>query len=346
LTAQPAKEAGFRSLLRKEMPGSFSSVFGEPEDFQPALKRDGVVGLLITGQGQFRAKLTQIVLHHLRLAAAEEELARIAFIAPPAGAVLVSLPNNKRPSPIWGGIEMPASEMITVGPGQRVHVRTDGPCRWAVIQMPNQDLVHYGRAWGGADFIVPPVARWRPRPAAILDLRQLYRTAIRMAEAQSAALADAEAAHGLEQQLIQALLECLSTGPAESETPAAKRHRDILARFEELLRAEPLPETTPISTVLGVSERTLRKCCKKHLGMAPSRYRHLRRMQQVHRILRSENRDMANVAEVARRFGFRDPGRFATRYRAIYGEPPSATLRRDTRGVTKLALGRPRLKFL
>ena len=32
------------------MPGSVTSVFGEPEDFQAALREDGVLGMLITGR--------------------------------------------------------------------------------------------------------------------------------------------------------------------------------------------------------------------------------------------------------------------------------------------------------
>jgi hypothetical protein len=39
------------------------SVFSEPENFQAALNRGGVARLLITGHGQFRARLTQVTLH-------------------------------------------------------------------------------------------------------------------------------------------------------------------------------------------------------------------------------------------------------------------------------------------
>lgn len=311
------------------MPGSLSSLFGEPEDFQAALSRDGMIELLITGRGQFRARLTQISLHRLRLTAVEEELARIAFVAVPAGAVLVSLPNSARPSPVWGGIGIGAGDIITLGPGQRVHARTDGPCRWAAIQVPGRDLVRYGRAMSGAGFAVPPAARWRPPPAAIRDLRQLHRIAVRMAETGSTALADGEAAHGLEQQLIHALIECLSAGPADKDTPAAGRHREILAQFEDLLRAAPLTRITEICAELGVSDRLLRECCEKLLGISPSSYLRLRRMQQVRRALRSGDADAASVSEVAEQYGFRDFGRFAGSYRALYGELPSATLRRS-----------------
>jgi AraC-like DNA-binding protein len=101
-----------------------------------------------------------------------------------------------------------------------------------------------------------------------------------------------------------------------------------------------------ICAALGVSERTLRSVCAEHLGMSPSSYLRLRRMQQVGRALQSGNPEAAGVAEIARRYGVRGLGRFAAKYRALYGELPSATLRRGAgRGVTELTLGRPRMKF-
>jgi AraC-like DNA-binding protein len=167
-----------------------------------------------------------------------------------------------------------------------------------------------------------------------------------MAEARSGALTDAEAAHGMEQQLIDALIQCLTAGPAEQEASAAGRHRCILARFEDLLLADASLGMTEICAELGISDRLLRACCKEHLGMGPNRYVRLHRMQQVHRALQSGNIDTASVSEIAERHGFRDPGRFATNYRAVYGEVPSATLRRNSPRTTVLSLRRRGVNFL
>jgi hypothetical protein len=121
------------------MPGSVTSVFSEPGDFEAALREEGGLGLLITGRGQFRARLTQVRLHRLRMSAAEEQLSRIAFVAVPADLILVLLPIDGRPAPIWGGIGMRAGEIMTLGPGQRIHARTEGPSRSGSIWLPAQD---------------------------------------------------------------------------------------------------------------------------------------------------------------------------------------------------------------
>jgi len=309
------------------MPGSRASVFGEAEEFQAALSADGVGEVLFTGRGQFCARMTQVRLERLRLAAVEETQSRVAFITVPRRMVLVSFPVNEGPSPIWGGVEIRAGEIITLGPGQRVHARIIGPCHWHAIQVPERQLADYARALSGAQFIVPPAARWRPQRAALRQLRHFHRAAVRMAEARSGALTDLQGAHGLEQQLLHALIECLSVG-AEEETETERHHRDLLARFEDLLGAEPFLPLADICAALGVSERSLRACCKEHLGVGPSGYRRLRAMQQVYRALRGGTPDSVSVSEVAKRHGFRQLGRLAADYRARYGELPSVTLRR------------------
>ena len=310
------------------MPGSVISLFSELDEFQAALREDGLLNLLLTGSGQFCARLTQVTLQHLRLSAGDEYLSRIAFVAVPANMLLVTLPLGDRPAPVWDGVEMRVGEMITLGPGERVHARSDGPCQWGAIRLPVDDFVQYGGALSGATPLVPAVARWRPPRVALRQLRHLHQAAVRTAEARSGVLADRETAHGLEQQVIHALVESLSARPVYEETAAARRHRGILGSLEDLLEAEPPPSITEIGIALGVSPRMLRACCNNNLGMDPSRYRRLRGMQRAHRALRRENPDTTSVSAVAHRCGFRDPGRFAVNYRALYGETPSATLRR------------------
>lgn len=111
------------------MPESVTSVFSEPEDFEAALRAEGCLSLLITGRGLFRARLTQITLHHLRLSAAEEHLSRIAFIAAPSDTVIISFPTGKGTEPLRGGTRIQPGEVMVLGPREQVHVRTDGPRR-------------------------------------------------------------------------------------------------------------------------------------------------------------------------------------------------------------------------
>jgi len=332
------------------MPGSVVSVFSEAEDFEVALRAEGALRLLVTGPGRFKARLTQVALHRLRLAAAEEQLPRIALVAVPTDMILVSLPRGRGPAPIWGGVRNGAGEIMTFGAGQRVHMRTDAPCRWNSVWLPATELVQYYRAMTGAIFAVPTAARWwQPGPAIGRHLRHLCSAAISAVESRSKVLIDAEAARGLEQQLIDALVECLSTGLAIEAPPATREHQHIAVSFEALLQAQPerALRMAEVCAALGVSPRILRISCKEQLGMGPIEYARRQRMQLVHRALRSGNADITSVSAIARRSGFRGLGRFAANYCALFGELPSATLRRGSAGgVPKLALGRPRIRLL
>jgi AraC-like DNA-binding protein len=63
--------------------------------------------------------------------------------------------------------------------------------------------------------------------------------------------------------------------------------------------------------------------------MGPKRYLLLRRMHLARRALRQTAPDPTTVTDIATRFGFWQLGRFAVEYLSLFGESPSATLRRQ-----------------
>jgi transcriptional regulator GlxA family with amidase domain len=83
-----------------------------------------------------------------------------------------------------------------------------------------------------------------------------------------------------------------------------------------------------ICAATGVSETTLRRCCHEHLGMGPVRYLWLRRVSLVRSALMRADPTVATVTGIATDHGFWELGRFSVKYRALFGESPSATLRR------------------
>ncbi|HEX5327739.1 MAG TPA: helix-turn-helix transcriptional regulator, partial [Acetobacteraceae bacterium] len=301
----------------------------------------GMVALLTTAPGQFRARLAQLELHRLRLTVASEHLPRIAAMAAPAGTLLVSWPSRCGPAQVWGGVTLRAGEIVTTGPGRLVQIRTSGPCRWCRISLPAAELGGYGRALKGAAFAVPHAMRcWRVPPAPFRRLSQLHEAAVRMTEERMEAGMDAATAHGLEQQVIHALVDCLS-GPADVAPAAEERHQEIIADFAALVLARWRTDL-PIGEIcgeLGISARLLRLCCERHLGMSPACYVRLWRMHRVRRALQGADPGSTGVAETARRYGFGDHGRFSGNYRALFGELPSCTLR--TPGLAASRVGRP-----
>ena len=74
---------------------------------------------------------------------------------------------------------------------------------------------------------------------------------------------------------------------------------------------------------------TLRDCCLEYLGMSPKRYLWMRRMNLARRTLRGADWKKTTVTQVATSCGFWELGRFSVAYRALFGESPSAALRRQ-----------------
>jgi hypothetical protein len=166
-------------------------------------------------------------------------------------------------------------------------MRTDGPCRWGSIWLPAAELAQYGSAVTGAPFPIPSAApRWHPRPATMRHLRHLHSAAIGLVDRRSSAVIDAAAAHGLEQQLIYALIECLSGSSAIETTRATREHQDVALRLEALLQTHPEQylRTAEICSAIDVSTRALRISCEEQLGMGPTEYIRRRRMQLDNRV--------------------------------------------------------------
>jgi AraC-like DNA-binding protein len=120
-----------------------------------------------------------------------------------------------------------------------------------------------------------------------------------------------------------------------------------MRRFRRAAEDNPdLPLYIPeLCAAIGVSDRTLRACCREQLGMSPKRYLLLRRMHLARRALREAVRSPTTVTEIATQFGFWELGRFAVRYRSLFGESPSATLSGRSDRHRQLAVDHFRARF-
>lgn len=309
------------------MPGSGTSQFHEAADFEAALREEGAQGLVVAGRGRFAARLTRATLIELNLAAGEERLSRVAFVAAPADSIVISFPHDDESRLIWGGIELRAGEIATLGPGGRAHARTEGPCRWGSIRLPARELARLGLALHGATPAVPAAPQsWQAPRAERRRLRQIHAAAIRTAEARPGMLMELEAAHDLEQQIIECLIACLAASAGQGR-PVRHHNHGLAVRFEEFLSSSPYAQLSiaSICAALGVSNQVLSACCARDLGIGPAGYLRLRRLQCFRRALLSADAIAESLAVAAKRCGIQDVRRVVALYRAMYGESPFAT---------------------
>ena len=313
------------------MPGSGTSIFIDPDDYQASFSHLRI-DLSATSQRAFNARLTWATLLHMQLLRSEEDMPRIAHVSLAPTLVFVGFATRPDPPMVWGGVELQTRDVVFHSQGERFHQWTTGPCSWGLVGLAREHLESYCEVLFGKTLSVPAAARiLRPAARDAARLRRLHAQVCRLAETRPKVLAHPEVARALEQGLIQALVTCLAA-KARDDDGAARRHRTrTLARFEAELADHPnralhMPE---VCALIGVTERTLRSCCAEFLGISPSRY--MLRLQAVRIALRDADPAMASVTEIAEGCGFTELGRFAGAYRKAFGESPSTTLRRAPR---------------
>src|SRR6516165_2174790 len=312
------------------MPGGGTRTFLEPDHYEASLGQAQIQAVILP-RDKFRARLTWAELHHSQVLRCEEDAPRIAYVQLAPSVAFMTFLADSGPLPVWRGTEMQAGDIVFHGRGDGLHQFTPGPFVWNVIAMDPAQLEYYGRALSGTPFSLPVEGRTlQPSRRIAVGLRRLHARICRLGETKPKIVSHFEVARAIEQGLIEMLVICLTTVRARADGHVKRRHARIMVRFEEVLAehlSQPLrmPE---LCALVAVSDRTLRLCCAEFLGMSPTQYLLLRRLKEVRRALRDAKPHMVNVAEVARRFGFAELGRFAETYRATFGEAPSTTLQR------------------
>lgn len=317
------------------MIGCGTNTFTDPDDYRMNVPGAGI-NLVVTGPGDFKARLTWIRLNRVALVRAEERAPRIAFVTLAPGQVFVSLPLHHDPPAMWNGVEMRSGEIVLHGSnGEQIHHRTKGPAGWGLISLASTDSADLGRVLARVALSPPAAAKILAPSKVTAELLRLHAQACRIAETRPDTIAHPHAAWVLEQDVLGALVKCLTVEEPHRHSGPRHRHAGIMARLENVLASHPdqqLP-MRDLCALVGAPERTLRMCCARFLGMSPGSYARLRRLNLVRAALRRADPETASVEAVARQYGFSELGRFAVAYRTLFGEPPSRTLRADAKSI-------------
>ena len=131
----------------------------------------------------------------------------------------------------------------------------------------------------------------------------------------------------LGQEVIKALL----TSNENTNRPLPPcRDRSLRMALDFIERQTPeFLSTRDLAEVIGASVRTLEYAFQQHFSMSPKKYLRARQLNFVMRDLRKKSYKEASVTDISNHWGLTHPGQFAKDYRALFGELPSQTLRKD-----------------
>jgi AraC family transcriptional regulator, ethanolamine operon transcriptional activator len=128
----------------------------------------------------------------------------------------------------------------------------------------------------------------------------------------------------------------LGREPACRGRPALSR-RTIIDRAHAWIAAHTdlLVQVTALARATGVSVRTLRNAFLDCYGVGPQSYLAMRQLHQVRAALIAAEQHKDTVTGVAMQCGVWDVEVMATRYKRLFGESPSHTLRLKNAGTRR-----------
>jgi len=312
--------------------------YAYPEEFEAAHTATKVE-LTPTERVPFSAHAVRLRFADLWLQQVHEHAPRIRHVElTPSRSVIkfLSVPGEEL---VIQGSALPYGAIFRHSQGHSFFERSSGELNWCSISLPTDQLSSAGVAISGRDLRPPRDASIvMPSTNGMTRLRQLHRQAAALASTAPEVLAAPAVSRGLEQALVEAMVDVLVEHDGRQPSLAQCCHAIVMRRFwDHLADNADRPMYVPeICAAIRVPERTLRLCCQEHLATSPKQYLMLRRLQQVRRALNAADPAETTVTEVATRFGFWHFGRLAGTYRSAFGETPSSTLHRSRSGLIAL----------
>jgi AraC-like DNA-binding protein len=331
------------------MPSSTVRKFIDPDMYFSGIRNLQIEGI-VTKRGEFRAVSTRIDLHRLWMHRFDESLPRIMRITPSGKRSLILFATDpSQPKMQVSGIETSQDQIAVFGLHCPYYLRSSAACGWGTMSLTPEDLAAASEAIIGQPVTPPSFPRWiKPRAPVASRLLRLHEAAGHLAKTAPDILANPEVARAIEEALVEAMVLCLSKGPPADVSNVHRHRTTVMRRLEEVLMSTPdKPLYMPqICATVGASYTALRDCCQEYLGMSPKRYLWLRRMHLVRRALQSAAAEKTTVTQIATDYGFWELGRFAVAYRSLFGEPPSAALRRPPEDAKPGEIIEPAWKFV
>ena len=323
------------------LPGARHQSFDDFDQYRSAIP-GGEGGCGLIGRGVFRAELTSIGVGRLFLRRGRANLPRLASSSmPPKRAGILGWLGDGQ-LPVVRGAQMRQGEFMCLGSGMESHHRNFGYNDFAALTLDETDLARAAMDLTGRELAVTAGRVLRPPDHLGVWLLSVIDAATRASLTTPGIFTSPPAAEALEQALLRPLITCLLDGEERRDGVPPTHRAAIANRFTAAVEAsldEPL-HIPDLCRRVGITARTLNSLCHEQFGVSAQRFLTLRRLHLTRRALLRSDHGHETVTEIATSHGIWELGRFAVAYKALFGESPSATLRRTPE------LSRPEVHFL
>jgi AraC-like DNA-binding protein len=238
------------------------------------------------------------------------------------------------PGLTFSGEEMDRCRLASAITGEEMDVFAPGGLRQFVVLLDHAkllELADQARLPSEAQRALRPGRSTMPlvaKPHAVAELGQQLQRLLRLAATGELSLDAGQ----LEDWMYEQALSILDIHAAPRGKPPAAA---LVRRAVEMADAHRGSlRVAHLCSALRVSPSSLENAFKCMTGVTPHAFFLRRRLNQARSVLLRGGPARRNVTEVASELGFSELGRFAVRYRQMFGESPSATLRRSNATVS------------
>ena len=225
------------------------------------------------------------------------------------------------------GRELPANSANVFIPGQESEFMMRGPYTTLEIALDTALVEELG--WS------PSGEQLRQVPNQELDhLITVCRQASSGQANQSWSSSDKELRKARVLEALEPVLSPWRVSCSGDSTALANGSRSfkVLSRadafFDSFGESEPI-EIEHLANSLGIARRTLFRAFRETLGIGPYQYFELKRLHILKARLREADHCSTSVTAIALQLGFMELGRLAGKYKNLFGEYPSDTLKRS-----------------
>jgi AraC-like DNA-binding protein len=243
------------------------------------------------------------------------------------------------PSLKFAGEEMEHSRLASAMTGEEMDVYAAGGLKQFVVLLDHARLLQLAEEAGLPAEVQGALRRGREtmplvtKPRAVASFSQRLQHLLRLA-AIGELQVDAER---FEEWVYGQTLSILDV----KDLPAGRPPGAVLVR-RAIEIADAQPGSVPVATLcrqLRVSPGTMENAFKTVTGVTPHAFFLRRRLNHARNVLLREDPLRRKVTDIATELGFSELGRFAVRYRQMFGETPSETLKRPAATVVALSSG-------
>lgn len=227
------------------------------------------------------------------------------------------------------GVDLDSQTLMLLGAGATDDQISGGAVGLASISMAPEALAEIGAVLAERDAPRGTIA-FQPETEAFSRLKVFHKPVTRLAQRRPDALAHPEVARAFDNAMSSAMVHALAEGRPSDIPRSTQRRRVVVRALDDYLQRHPGRPVyvAELCLALQLPLRSLERACHEVVGMGPRRYLWLRRLNLARRSLMEAVPSETTVAHIALAHGFSELGRFAVCYREVFGESPSATLRK------------------